>query len=316
LSRFLFGPVPSRRFGRSLGIDLSPDTKRCNFDCLYCELEGSRPVKKYEEIGNIPPSPTEILEELERGLPNFPNLDVVTITSNGEPTLYPYLEEIVEGVERLKRKAHLKGERWKSLILSNGSRIGEEKIRQILKELDIVKLSLDTANPKTFKKLDRPVRGIKLEEIIAGMEKFRQIYRGELIIEILVVKGLNDTPQEFEKLRDALSSISPDRVDISTIDRPPAYRVEPVPTEKLWELAKILGNFPIYIPSRLRETTLPQFPNLSRQELMETLRRRPLTEEDLKLFPPQTQTLFFQLEREGIISKREIGTLKFYSLRP
>lgn len=306
--------MPSRRFGRSLGIDLSPEIKRCNFDCLYCELEGSRPVKNYQEIGGKTPVPAEILGELETSLPLYPNLDVVTITANGEPTLYPYLEEIVEGVEKLKTSAHRQGEKWKSLILSNGSRIGKEKIRQTLKKLDIVKLSLDTANPKTFKKLDRPVKEVKLEEIIAGMEKFRSIYRGELIVEILVVKGLNDTKEEFRQLGKVLSSISPDRVDISTIDRPPAYRVEPVPEEKLRELADELGNLPIYIPSRRAKNLNPSpiFPNLDRESLLETLRRRPLTGEDLTLFPSQTQILFSQLEREGKICQKKVGNLIFY----
>jgi wyosine [tRNA(Phe)-imidazoG37] synthetase (radical SAM superfamily) len=299
---YLFGPLLSRRFGVSLGIDLSPDRKRCNFDCLYCELEPAPKVESYDS----PPPPEPILEELRVHLPRFPEIDVVTITANGEPTLYPYLPEIVEGVNRLK------GDK-KSLILSNGSTIGRPEIKESLKRLDIVKLSLDSAIPATFKRLDRPVKGVKLEEIIDGMVQFRGIYGGELIVEVLVVAGINDREEEFRELNRVFKEIRPDRVDISTIDRPPAYRVRPVPPARLYQLAQLIEGVPTFIPVRggYRPSTPLQ---LGEEELLTTLKKRPFTSTDVEsLFSDETKHLFYRLVAEGKIGSKEVGNIQFFS---
>ncbi|MEO1941312.1 MAG: radical SAM protein [Campylobacterales bacterium] len=309
--RYLFGPIPSRRFGLSLGIDLSPDRKRCNFDCLYCELEPGRPVANYWEVPGEIPQPEEILEEVERGLEQFPNLDVVTITANGEPTLYPFLKEVVEGVVQLEREGYKRKVGWKSLILSNGSRIGEPAIREVLKKLSIVKLSLDSANPKTFKKLDRPVRGVELEGIIEGIGAFRREFSGELILEVLVVAGINDSEREFRELQQVFQKLRPDRVDISTIDRPPAYRVRPVPVERLFQLAQLLEGVPVYIPLR-GQLKVGGGVELGEGELLETLKRRPWSKSDLALLTPTSRALFWKLVEQGKLERVEVGGIEFF----
>ena len=180
--KYIFGPVASRRFGMSLGVDLSPDKKRCNFDCIYCELDPAKPVNEYDN----PPKPEEILKEINEAVKKF-DFEVLTITSNGEPTLYPYLDELVNLIKNQKL-----------LILSNSSTIDNKRIQKTLCKFDIVKLSLDAVTPKIFKKIDRPHKDVRIENIIQGMIEFRKIYQGELIIEILVVKGINDKEEEFD----------------------------------------------------------------------------------------------------------------------
>ncbi|WP_457561477.1 radical SAM protein [Caminibacter pacificus] len=296
--KYIFGPVASRRFGMSLGVDLSPDKKRCNFDCIYCELEPEKPVDFYDN----PPEVEEIMEDIKRAVKRY-DFDFLTITSNGEPTLYPYLNELIDEIDKIKQ--------FKTLILSNSSTINKKEIQEALKKLDIVKLSLDAVTPSIFKKIDRPHKSIKIEDIIEGIKNFRKIYDKELIIEILVVKGINDKEDEFKKLNDVLKDINPDRVDISTIDRPPAYNVEGVSTDRLFELSKYIENQNIFIPTR--EKLDFKIENLTKEELLTTLKKRPFSESDVKnIFDEHTQRIFNDLLKENLIEEVWVGGIKFY----
>ncbi len=295
--KYIFGPVASRRFGMSLGIDLSPDKKRCNFDCIYCELEKSKPVENYDN----PPKPKEVFEEVKKAVNEY-TFDVLTVTSNGEPTLYPFLNELTDKLKTLNKKL---------LILSNSSTIDKPDIQNSLKKFDIVKLSLDSADEKTFKKIDRPAKNIQLSRIINGMIEFRKIYKGELVIEILVVKGINDKDGEFEKLNNVLADIKPDRVDISTIDRPPAYNVKGVNVEKLFSLSEHIKHQNIFIPTR--EKINYKIENLNRSELLNTLKKRPFSESDIKnILDEHTQRIFNDLEKENLLEEVWVGGIKFY----
>ena len=295
--KYIFGPVASRRFGMSLGIDLSPDKKRCDFDCIYCELDPAKPVMEYDN----PPKVEEIFEEVKYAVNEF-DFDVLTITSNGEPTLYPYLDELIDKLKTLNKKL---------LILSNSSTIDNKEIQNSLKKLDIVKLSLDSVNEKTFKKIDRPHKNIKLEKIIEGIIKFRKIYQNELIIEILVVKGINDKEEEFRALNEILKEINPNRVDISTIDRPPAYKVEGVSIERLFELSELIENQNIFIPTR--DKINYKIENLTKEELLNTLKKRPFSESDIKnILDEHTQKIFNDLIKENMLEEVWVGGIKFY----
>jgi len=295
--KYIFGPVASRRFGMSLGIDLSPDKKRCNFDCIYCELTPEKPVIEYDN----PPEVDSIFEEVKESVKEY-DFDYLTITSNGEPTLYPYLSELIDKLKQLNKKL---------LILSNSSTIYNKKIQNALKKLDVVKLSLDSVNEKTFKKIDRPHKSIELKKIIEGIIEFRKNYNKELIIEILVVKGINDKKEEFIALNEVLKAIKPDRVDISTIDRPPAYKVEGVSAEKLFELSEFIENQNIFIPTR--DKINYKIENLTKEELLNTLKRRPFSESDVKnILDENTQKIFNDLIKENMLEEIWVGGIKFY----
>jgi len=297
--KYIFGPVASRRFGMSLGIDLSPDKKRCNFDCVYCELEPAKPILNYDN----PPKVDDVIKEVKQAI-RMHHFDVLTITSNGEPTLYPYLDELIDELKLLNKKL---------LILSNSSTIDNPKIQNSLKKLDIVKLSLDAVTPSIFKKIDRS-EGIDIENIIDGIKDFRKKYIGELIIEILVVKGINDKEEEFKKINKVLKEINPNRVDISTIDRPPAYKVEGVSIEKLFRLSEFLENQNIFIPTRDKINF--RIENLTREELLNTLKKRPFTDSDIKnIFDEHTKIVFNDLIKENLIEEIWVGGVKFYKCK-
>ncbi len=301
-STLIFGPINSRRFGMSLGIDLSPKQKSCNFDCVYCELKGAKPV---EEIEN-PPSVNEIIGALKEALKAHQNIDVITLTANGEPTLYPHLKELIAKVNELKGRA-------KTLILSNGSGARDQKICEALQGLDIVKFSLDSAVQSTFKKIDRNKSGIEVNELIKAMAKFRKEFKGELVLEILVVAGFNDKEEEFTALNEAINEIAPHRVDVGTIDRPPAYNVKGVDASRLEELASKIKGVPVTIA---RAHKIEQKYEFSKSEILAMLERRPQTTANVEEnFSEHSKQILNSLLQAGVVYQTDVAGVKFYKLR-
>jgi len=298
--QLIFGPVNSRRFGTSLGIDLSPQTKQCNFDCLYCELAPAAPIKEQHYTVTV----EEIIKELQKHLSS--EIDVITLTANGEPTLYPQLDKLVDALDHIKNTT-------KTLILSNAATLDDSTIFKTLLKLDKVKLSLDAASQEVFKKIDRPVEGLSIEQIKKNIITFSKAYGGELYIEILFVKGLNDTDAEIAKLNATLLEIANiARIDIGTIDRPPAYPVEPLGFDTLYSISKKFDpSLPVYIASRKQTTSHKE--SYSTEEILNTLDKRPLTKEDMEiLFDDDSMQRFETLLKEGKITTKKVGEMAFY----
>ncbi len=302
-SKIIFGPVLSRRFGLSLGIDLSPSNKQCNYDCLYCELESSKPILQMDTY----PSVDEVLGELTKALLIHKNIDVLTLTANGEPSLYPHLEKLISKINKIKQNT-------KTLILSNGSRVKENI--EAFKLFDIVKLSLDCASQKCFKKLDRGHKSLEIESIISSMLKFKKVFKNELVIEVLFVKNINDKKDEVEKIYEILQILQPHRVDISTIDRPPAYKVNPVSLEFLQDTAKYFKGLNINIAySNKNSKKEVKKDSFTKDELLSLIKRRPLSEEDItKLLDTPSQKIFYKLLKDKLIKEVLSSELIFYKL--
>jgi wyosine [tRNA(Phe)-imidazoG37] synthetase (radical SAM superfamily) len=297
----IFGPVHSRRFGKSLGIDLSPGKKQCNFDCLYCELDAAKTVDVYDEVVSV----ETIAVALKAALKEHQDIDFITLTANGEPTLYPYLSELVDEIDTFKGTI-------KTLILSNAANIDDAKVQEALAKIDEVKLSLDCATQKCLQRLDRSHAGIDVEHIKAGMLAFKARYTGILVIEILIVKTLNDTAYEIAKLNEYLLKLQPVRIDIGTIDRPPAYKVEPVSYERLLEISHLFdSSLPVYIVSRKKAEMTPSHYN--EEQILQTLSQRPLTSEDVEvLFDKESQKSFQNLFSAEKIKKVSANGVEFY----
>jgi len=302
MSQVVFGPITSRRFGQSLGIDLSPDTKQCNFDCIYCELKGAKPV---DTIKN-PPTVKEVIESVKEALLKHKDIDVITLTANGEPTLYPHLKELIKKLHAIKQNSKL-------LILSNGATVTCKETREVLKEIDIVKLSLDCVSQKCFKKIDRPINGLHVKDIIEGIKEFRKIYTKELVLEVLVVEGINDKQSEFEALREVLKEIKPDRIDISTVDRPPAYDVKSVDISRLKELASILSSLPISLAYKRDYSEAKR--DFTKDEIINMIDKRPQSFEDVNIsFSKKSKDEIDRLVEEGFLCVKDVAGVKFYKL--
>jgi len=296
------GPVNSRRFGVSLGIDLSPAFKQCNFDCLYCELTPSQTTPKQQQSVSV----EEIIVELKKHLKD--DIDVITLTANGEPTLYPHLDKLIDEIDNLKGKTQ-------TLILTNSATLTDKKVFNTLLKLDQVKLSLDAISEDIFKKIDRPDKSIDIKNITKAISEFSKTFKGRLFIEILFVDTLNNKPQEVKKLSKFLKTIECERIDIGTIDRPPAYGVKGISYEELFELSKLFdSSLNIHIASRKNISTKPK--HYTADEILNTLEKRPLTKEDIDiLFDKESKQTLQRLIEDNKIYIKTINSLKFYTLR-
>ena len=301
MQNIIFGPINSRRFGKSLGIDLSPNRKQCNFDCLYCELKPAKVIDRYIDIISV----DEVIISIKEALEREKDIDVLTITANGEPTLYPYLSQLIDRIDTIKGDI-------KTLILSNGSTINSLKVQEALKKFDTVKLSLDCITESCLKRLDRAEKSISIEDIKRGMLEFKKSFKNSLIIEILFVKGINNRDSEIEGLNRFLEELNPTRVDIGTIDRPPAYRVEPLTYEELRDISlKFNHSLPIYIASRKKITAEPS--NYTQNQIITTIKNRPLTRDDIELlFNKESIDRFENLLKEGKIKIKNSGGYDFF----
>lgn len=301
----IFGPVQSRRFGESLGIDLSPKTKQCNYDCLYCELKGKKAQDSMQEILEV----EEILEAIKKGLKQFKNIQSLTITANGEPTLYPYLYELMLRLEDIKGGVQ-------TLLLTNGSLLWDLSVSRACLLFDKVKFSLDAISPEVFKKIDRPTKNISLEQILQGIYQFSADFSGELYAEILFVKNINDSLDEIKKMARFLAPMRLKRLDISSIDRPPAYKVSPIPQEQLEIFARIFRDFkiPTFLPTRTPNTKKENL-NLSQDEILKTLALRPMSKEDIKsLWNEESINRLEILHQQGKIKLSKNNEVEFYCL--
>lgn len=301
----IFGPVQSRRFGESLGIDLSPKTKQCNYDCLYCELKGKKAQDSMQEILEV----EEILEAIKKGLKQFKNIQSLTITANGEPTLYPYLYELMLRLEDIKGGVQ-------TLLLTNGSLLWDLSVSRACLLFDKVKFSLDAISPEVFKKIDRPTKNISLEQILQGIYQFSADFSGELYAEILFVKNINDNLDEIKKMARFLAPMRLKRLDISSIDRPPAYKVSPIPQEQLEIFARIFRDFkiPTFLPTRTPNTKKENL-NLSQDEILKTLALRPMSKEDIEsLWNEESINRLEILHQQGKIKLSKNNEVEFYCL--
>ena len=297
-NNIIFGPINSRRFGMSLGIDLSPSHKQCNFDCLYCELAPMATVDAQTRTISV----EEIINALKPHL--NANLDVITLTANGEPTLYPRMNQLIEEIDKIKGKTE-------TLILTNSATLMDTNVFDSLLKLDQVKLSLDAVSPDVFKKIDRPHESIKVEDIVESVVAFSKAYKGKLFIEILFVHELNDTPAEVKKLNDVLLSINAQRIDLGTIDRPPAYPVVGVSYKELHEISMAFdSSLPIHIASRIHAE--PNNASYSEEEILNTLDKRPLTQDDVNLLLDEESKVRLQtLLDDEEVSIKVVGNLEF-----
>ena len=222
--RYIFGPVPSRRLGRSLGVDLVP-FKTCTYDCIYCQL-GRTTNKTVERREWVPLD--DVLAELKDKLATSP--DYITLSGSGEPTLHSRIGEVIEQIRSLTDVP--------VAVLTNGSLLWQEDVRRQLVTADLVVPSLDAGNRTVFQVVNRPHPDISFEKLLEGLAAFRNEYGGMYWLEVFVLAGYTAIPAEAQKLAECVRRIAPDRVQLNTVTRPPAedYAMA-VDRQRLEELA-------------------------------------------------------------------------------
>jgi len=269
---YCFGPVRSRRLGLSLGVDVLP-RKSCNLNCVYCELgptlKYTTRISEYIPIENI-------LKELEVTLTSSKKIfDYLTFTASGEPTLYSKLGDLIDRAKNLSPKP--------ITILTNATTVMVPEVRETLCKADILLPSLDAATQDTFIKINRPAPNIKISEIIEGLSKLRKKFKGKIWLEILLVKDINDTDKELLELKKAIEKIEPDKVQLNTVARPPADgSAKALSQNTLKEISNFLGpttEVIVNYSKALKQGSRP----LIEAEILEVLKRRPSTIEDLAI---------------------------------
>jgi wyosine [tRNA(Phe)-imidazoG37] synthetase (radical SAM superfamily) len=208
----IFGPVPSRRLGRSLGIDVIP-AKTCSFDCIYCE---SGPTTHLSVKREGFEDPAEVLRQLDNFFHLSPNgADVITFSSAGEPTLYLHLGELIAAIRRKYPSLPL-------IVLTNGSLLWDPAVRKDLLNASRVVPSLDAITPEIFNRINKPHPSLDPALILEGLRAFRRDYKGQLHLEIMLASGVNDSAGELAALVHAAEAIRPDKIELNTVVRPPA----------------------------------------------------------------------------------------------
>ena len=304
--KYIFGPVPSRRLGLSLGVDLIP-AKTCPFDCIYCEV-GPTTVKTKSRREYIPAA--AILQELEEYFSGSgPEPDHVTLAGSGEPTLNLGLGRIIE---RLKALTSVP-----VAVLTNGALLNDPEVRRELILADVILPSLDAVSPELFQTINRPAAGLTAAGMISGLQALRAEYAGQIWLEVLLLRRLNDTPEELAKLKETLELIRPDKVHLNTAVRPVVkdYAL-PLATKELTEIARFLGDRAEVIAD-FGNHRHPKF-ELTDGDFLATLARRPQTPEDLAevLGLPLTvvEQRLAQLVRQGrLISSRHQGKIFYHT---
>ena len=242
--KHLFGPVPSRRLGVSLGIDPIPK-KVCSLDCVYCEVDKTS-MKTLERAEYI--SADAILMELrEYLLRDHVPLDFITFSGSGEPTLNSKLGYIIQEIKKMTDTP--------IAVITNGTLLWRPDVREDLLPADLVMPSLDAASEEIFKKVNHPANGLTVKLVLDGLIKFRRHFSGPIWLEILIVKNVNDKEDEYYRLADAVNKINPDRVQLNTVVRPPGFgKAQAVTKAELQKLQQIIGPKAEIIATFNRET--------------------------------------------------------------
>lgn len=226
----IYGPVPSRRLGFSLGVDILP-FKTCSMDCVYCQLGAvsETTVRRKEYV-----PAREVLFQIEAALSSGQRIDAITFSGSGEPCLNSGIGRIIRGLKKITDIP--------VVVLTNSSCLATAGCRRELAGADIVVPSLDAATPSIFKRINRPHPGLEINRIIDGLVRFRRAYKGRIWLEIMLVKGLNDSPAHLKKLGAAVARIEPDRIQINTVVRPPAEKsARPLGRRELEKIRAFFG---------------------------------------------------------------------------
>jgi wyosine [tRNA(Phe)-imidazoG37] synthetase (radical SAM superfamily) len=267
--QYIFGPVPSRRLGLSLGVDLTPH-KTCTLDCVYCEC-GKTTHLTLEPRNFFPLEPLK--KELAGFLSNSPRLDYVTFSGAGEPTLHAGIGDMVRFI---KKGYH----QYKLALLTNGTLLYEKEVREKLLEIDLVVVSLDAGSEETFLSINRPHPHLQFQKILKGLYSFRREFKNQLWIEVFMVPGMNTTDHELLKIKNKLPAIQPDKIQINTLDRPGTEPwVASLDKASLDKVSACLKGAEVITAPCTREAK-PVGEKIFHQ-LFATIRRRPCTSQDI-----------------------------------
>jgi len=301
VNKYLYGPVPSRRFGRSVGIDIIP-FKICTFDCIYCQLgttiEKSHKRRSYFSIDSL-------IKELTSFIAKERAIDYLTFSGSGEPTLNKNIGKIIENIKSITDIP--------VIVLTNSSLLWDKEVREDLKDADIVVPSMDAVSVESFNKINRPAGGITLEKVLHGLKIFTQKFSGKIHLEIMFINRMNDNDQEIDLMKNIISGLRIDRIHLNTVVRPPAVKyATPLSEFELKNIQKKLANkVPIEIISHFSAVKKKIYNLEKEEELLQLLKRRPckFNELALSLSINKSELLKYlsELHKKNLIKKERLN---------
>ena len=302
--KYLYGPVPSRRLGLSLGVDIVP-FKVCTLDCIYCQL-GKTSKKTLQRREYVPTK--AVLTELSHRLAEGLEADFITISGSGEPTLNSQLGEIVAGIKNLTEIP--------VAILTNGTLLYDKDVRADCAKADVVLPSLDAGDEKTFRKINRPHADISIEKMISGLSSFRDEFAGRIWLEVFLVEAVNTNAAAIAKISEAIKRIHPDKIHLNTAVRPTAEQnVKKVDAEKLHAIAAQLGQrcevVADFTPQRCAEHIVNKA-----QDVLLVLKRRPCSLTDvcsgLGISRNEALKYITHFRQQGLVHSEQKGDVTFF----
>lgn len=304
-SVYIYGPVASRRLGSSLGVDLVP-RKVCDYDCVYCQL-GRTSLKTTRRDPYV--AVDAVLGQLESRLAEETGIDHITLAGSGEPTLNSRLHEVIAGIKRMSDLP--------VAVITNGSLLADEEVAAACAAADLVVPSLDAADEETFQAVNRPCEEINLRNVVEGLVSFREAFRGEIWLEVMLVKGFNAREEQVRGLSELIERISPDKVHLNTVVRPGAEPgARAVEEEELERLARLLGKGTSAVPPLSSRGIAVSSLGARAQKALHIIGRRPCTADDvakaLRMNYTEAMKLLAEMERKGLLSSKASGGKTFY----
>jgi len=291
--KYLFGPVPSRRLGRSLGVDLIP-FKTCTMNCTFCQL-GETPCEVSERGDYVPIQ--DVFDELNHWKMADGAAEHITLAGSGEPTLHSHFGDVFRWVADQTAIP--------SVLLTNGSLLHFPEVRQEAALADKVKVTLSAWDEESFQQIHRPAQGITFDLLVKGERVFREEYRGELSVEVFIVDGVNSHISNVRKIAEVVESINPDRIDLNTVVRPPAVDgVVASSEEHLQTLAGLFGSKARVVASFGQQAGA--ISEVGEEVLLALIRRHPATAVQLaKEYNAPLESIFQTLEK--MVAQKQLG---------
>jgi wyosine [tRNA(Phe)-imidazoG37] synthetase (radical SAM superfamily) len=300
--KYIFGPVPSRRLGRSLGVDLVP-LKTCTFDCVFCEV-GVTTLNTLDRREYAPAN--TIVAELRDWIKSGGKADYITLAGSGEPTLHTGFGVILDKIRGLCS--------IRTALLTNGSLLNLPEVRRAASKADVVKVSLSAWNQTSFKKVNRPNPGVTFETLLTGLRTFRAGFKGELWLEVVAIAGYNDSVSAMKKIARLAESFRPDLIHLNTVVRPPAEAVSGVSRGRLERFADLFTPRAEIVGEMNTGTRRGR--SAESHEIVAMLRRRPCTIADiaagLGLRKKDASTAIALLLSGGMVRTLKRGTKVYY----
>lgn len=304
--KYLYGPVPSRRLGRSLGVDLVP-MKTCTQNCVYCQL-GIDTQQTLERKEYVPVD--EVLGEIEDFLASGKGADYITLSGSGEPTLNSRFGELIDSIHSMTTIP--------VAVITNGSLLSNEKVRNDCCKADLVMPSLDAADPETFNRINQPHHDIKFNGFLDGIKSFKKRYTGRFWLEIFLIEGINTSRDHLDRFKVLIDELRPDRVQLNTAVRPTAdHSIKPIPHKRMEEIEEYLGgNVTVVGPYKPQDAAKLLMEDSG--QILNMIKRRPCSIEDisssLKINHAQVIKTIQLLQQAGAVVQEVRDDIIYYKV--